>query len=199
MTRKPRQGRPLAFDPDQALEKAMLLFWAQGYEGTSTADLMEAMGLSKSSLYQTFESKQVLFQRCLETYGRMTYEQMQNAFGLSSSPKQFLLDLFRATATYAPGPGVPLGCLLVNTACELGVHSDVAGEVLRGRTDRVLALFRQAAQAMQKKGEIAASADPNRLAHQLMTCLCGLKVAEKLNYSEQERLATLDMVEKLLS
>lgn len=198
-TQQASPGRPKGFDPDKAVLQAMTVFWTHGYEGTSTVDLLSAMGLSKSSLYQCFGSKQALFQLCLERYGELTLEHMQESFRFAQSPRLFVLDLIRATATHKPLAGEPCGCLLVNTACELGSQSDVAGQVLRGRSNKVLALFREAAQAMIKKGEISQASDPEILAHQLMTCLCGLKVAEKLGYGEQERLSTLIMVEKLLS
>ncbi|HEY4745232.1 MAG TPA: TetR/AcrR family transcriptional regulator, partial [Desulfuromonadaceae bacterium] len=61
-------GRPLAYDPDRALDAAMQLFWLHGYEATSLQDLLQAMGLSKSSLYQGFGGKKELFLRCVNRY-----------------------------------------------------------------------------------------------------------------------------------
>jgi AcrR family transcriptional regulator len=61
-------GRPREFDTDAALEKAMRLFWAKGYEGTSVADLTETLGISKPSLYAAFGDKQSLFRAALERY-----------------------------------------------------------------------------------------------------------------------------------
>lgn len=193
------RGRPLAFDPEQALQQAMLLFWRHGYEGTSTADLMKAMGLSKSSLYQTFGSKQALFNQCLDAYGQMTLGQMQQAFEVAESPKRFLLELIYATATYTPPANNPRGCFIVNSACEMGAQSDIAGPLVRQRSEKVLALLQRAAQAMADKGELPEGSTVDSIAHQLLTCVCGLKVVEKLDYSQEERLATYRMVEKLLS
>ena len=118
------RGRPMQFDPEQALQKAMLLFWARGYEATSTAQLMAAMGLSKSSLYQTFGSKDALFNLCLDRYGEMTAGYMRETLAQAESPKQFLLDLVEAIAGYHGEDG-PNGCLLVNSACELGTDNAV--------------------------------------------------------------------------
>src|ERR1035438_3896735 len=61
-------GRPREFDTDAGLEKAMRLFWAKGYEGTSVADLTEALGISRPSLYAAFGDKQSLFRAALERY-----------------------------------------------------------------------------------------------------------------------------------
>ena len=62
-------GRPREFDPDAALEEAMRLFWAKGYEGTSVADLTETLGISKPSLYAAFGDKQSLFDAALKRNG----------------------------------------------------------------------------------------------------------------------------------
>src|ERR1700679_3722681 len=61
-------GRPREFDIDAALEKAMRLFWAKGYEGTSVADLTETLGVSRPSLYAAFGDKEALFRAALERY-----------------------------------------------------------------------------------------------------------------------------------
>ena len=61
-------GRPKGFDVDKALERAMELFWRQGYEGTSLADLTRELGLTRPSLYAAFESKKGLFLKALDLY-----------------------------------------------------------------------------------------------------------------------------------
>src|ERR1700726_2934058 len=69
-------GRPREFDIDRALERAMELFWRQGYEGTSVADLTRELGLTRPSLYAAFKSKEALFLRALDLYeARAGYRQ----------------------------------------------------------------------------------------------------------------------------
>ena len=59
-------GRPRAFDSEKALEKALEVFWRKGYDGTSLADLTEAMGINKPSLYSAFGNKEQLFIKAIE-------------------------------------------------------------------------------------------------------------------------------------
>ena len=68
MTGNGKTGRPINFDRDAALEAAMLLFWERGYEGTSMADLTQAMGLNPSSIYAAFGDKYALFQLAVKRY-----------------------------------------------------------------------------------------------------------------------------------
>lgn len=61
-------GRPRAFDPDEALERAMLVFWEHGYEGASLSTLTQAMGISSTSMYAAFGNKEALFRKALDRY-----------------------------------------------------------------------------------------------------------------------------------
>ena len=67
-TATPTRGRPRTFDEEAVLDALTALFWRQGYEATSMADIVEASGLNKSSLYNTFGSKQELFATILDRY-----------------------------------------------------------------------------------------------------------------------------------
>jgi len=83
-------GRPLEFDPDKAIDSAMEVFWCKGYEATSMTDLLNAMDLSKSSLYHTFGSKQRLFERCLTQYADMLSTNMEKELNASRSGRSFI-------------------------------------------------------------------------------------------------------------
>src|SRR6202048_5382393 len=63
-----QRGRPRAFDPDAALERAMHVFWAKGYEGASLSDLTRAMRINRPSLYAAFGNKEQLFRKVLDRY-----------------------------------------------------------------------------------------------------------------------------------
>ena len=70
LSEKRARGRPREFDREKALEKAMQLFWALGYEATSMADLRAALGITQASLYAAFGSKEQLFREAVDLYRR---------------------------------------------------------------------------------------------------------------------------------
>ena len=65
---KIQRGRPRAFDPETALERAMHVFWAKGYEGATLSDLTRAMRINRPSLYAAFGNKEELFRKVLDRY-----------------------------------------------------------------------------------------------------------------------------------
>src|ERR1700751_5340012 len=112
-------GRPRAFDPDAALERAMHVFWAKGYEGASLSDLTQAMRINRPSLYAAFGNKEQLFRKVLDRYvdGPLAY------FGKAlAAPKvrDVIEQIFLGAARMAGNPRNPAGCLLVQGALACG-------------------------------------------------------------------------------
>jgi TetR/AcrR family transcriptional repressor of nem operon len=172
-------ARPKTFDEDRAVEAAMKLFWAFGYEGTSTQDLCEATGLGRSSIYNTFSSKRELFDRSLrrymETRTAVQLELTQRTdLPIRERVRQILWD------AVDPDPADPLGCLVVNTLVELAPHDAEVAEMLERdhavKIDALTTAFRSA----QAAGEIdAGHHDPSALAAYVYVVLSGLRVAAR--------------------
>ncbi|MFJ3080438.1 TetR/AcrR family transcriptional regulator [Streptomyces halstedii] len=105
-------GRPRVFDMEAALEAAMLLFWEQGYEATSLAQLREATGLSSASLYGAFGSKEGLFEKAVEHYiagpGSVTDVVADEA----ESPREAVARLLHGSITMQTDTSHPRGCLV---------------------------------------------------------------------------------------
>ena len=96
-------GRPRGFDEDAALEAAMRVFWQKSYEGATMADLTQAMGINRSSMYAAFGDKESLFHRAMERYreGRMTY--MRQALA-QPSLREVVAGLILGTAGFLSTP-----------------------------------------------------------------------------------------------
>src|SRR5438093_7941762 len=111
---RPR-GRPRAFDCDQALDRALQLFWQKGYEGTSLSDLTEAMGINRPSLYAAFGNKEALFRKALDRYAHGPASYVREALN-EPTARAVVERLLRATADALRDPRTPPGCLAVQGA-----------------------------------------------------------------------------------
>ena len=166
-------GRPRAFDLDAALDRAMHVFWAKGYEGASLSHLTRAMRINRPSLYAAFGNKEQLFKKVLDRYmnGPVAY------FGkalLAAKARDVVEQIFLATTRMAGDPRVPVGCLLVQGALACGSAS-ARKEVAARRAAADVALRRRLQRA-KREGDLPKNADPTELAHYVMTVVRGMAV-----------------------
>jgi len=168
-------GRPLEFDPTLALDAAMQLFWRKGYEASSLQDLLATMGLSKSSFYQTFESKRSVFERALEHYRFSLIDEMRAELEKARSGRAFIDTLFHSIAEETIGSDARRGCLLMNTACEFAqTDADIASLVSRSIGD-IADVLEAAVVRAQDEGSVSSGADARTLATYLVSSISGLK------------------------
>ncbi len=190
--------RPKEFDPDDALDQAMQVFWHKGYEATSMEDLLAAMNLNRGSLYDTFGDKRQLFLKALRHY-------CQRVVGAKFS----LLD--------QPGPALPLlrqfiqgmiagaladpqrrGCLVANSVMELAPHErDIASTLqhaLRLGEESFFTLLTRA----QAQGELPKGKDPRALARFLTTMMQGTIVMIKSGASAESITQSAEIALRLL-
>lgn len=178
-------GRPLEFDPDQALGAAVEVFWTKGYEATSISDLLEAMALSKSSLYQAFGNKQRLFERCLARYADDLSAAMRARLDTTGSGRRFIEETFGAVARTAEQAAGSRGCLVANSASELGQRDPALAAPVADGLARFSTLFRVAVERAQAAGEIPSKSDPRTVATYLVACMNGLRTTIKAGASRR--------------
>jgi AcrR family transcriptional regulator len=166
-------GRPRAFDADVALERAMHVFWAKGYEGASLADLTRAMRINRPSLYAAFGNKEQLFRKVLDLYmdGPVAYFSKALA---APKAREVVEEIFLGTARMGDDPRIPAGCLMVQGALACG-DASVRKEVAARRASSEAALRRRFQQAT-REGDLPKNADPGDLAGYVMTVVRGMAV-----------------------
>jgi AcrR family transcriptional regulator len=104
------KGRPREFCTDTALAAALRVFWSKGYEGTSLADLTEAMGITRPSLYAAFGNKEALFHKALDLYEQEKLEYMRAALEQPTA-RGVAETILRGALAMQTSPGEPKGCL----------------------------------------------------------------------------------------
>jgi AcrR family transcriptional regulator len=126
-------ARPREFVEDEVLQAALQLFWEKGYEGTLLSDLMAATGLTKSSLYKAFGSKEGLFWRVVERYQRDFLDFRHEALA-EPTPRRIAARLLDGITELHSGGANPVGCLELNTALAGSKDAEpIRQELLRGR------------------------------------------------------------------
>lgn len=140
ISKSPKIGRPLSFDRDAVLEKAMLTFWRHGYETTSISDLTKAMGVTAPSVYAAFGDKKRLFLEAMHRYAGSP-EDLDQTLRASGTAHEAVYRMLMSAADAFTNGDTPRGCLLASATASCSAHSmDVQEAVVRVRrqiTDRV--------------------------------------------------------------
>ncbi len=174
-------ARPREFETLDALEHAMRVFWAKGYQATSLRDLTGAMGLSKSSLYETFGSKHALFVAAIDYFIDTTIGRAEAGLDGAASAPAAIAELFDDVIDAAVARDDRRGCFICNCAVEVSPHDSEAAARVRAGLDRLERALQRAVDRGQKAGDIRAEHDPGALARYLTSSLNGLRVVAKAN------------------
>ncbi len=172
-------ARTKEFDQDLALDRAMHLFWSQGYEATSIQDLVEHMGIGRGSLYDTFEDKHALFLAALDRYRATVSARLFAPLEEPIPVRAALRRVFDRVVEEAQAEGHH-GCLMANATLELASRDRTvqcrAAANLEGFEEKMGRVLARA----QREGEIGAHHDPRALARYLFNALQGLRVTAKV-------------------
>jgi AcrR family transcriptional regulator len=178
-------GRPRAFDVDQALDRALEVFWRQGYEGTALSDLTAAMGINRPSLYATFGNKAALFRTVLDRYAGGPASFAARALELPRA-HDVVEALIHGAIELTTGPDTPLGCINVRTAQACGPDAEPARHEAITRRAADHAALRRRLRRAQDEGELPPGADPDALAQFITTFMDGIAVQASGGTSREE-------------
>lgn len=177
-------ARTRDFDPEVALEGAMELFRRSGYDGTSMQDLVDGLGLSRSSLYDTFGDKQALYLAALDRYRTRGSRQLRQALETGSA-RAAIAGVFRSILDEVEADSGRCGCFIANATAErAGADPQTACRAAESLGEMESAL-RLAVERGQAAGEIDATRDAAALARFLATTIYGLRVRAKADPSRQ--------------
>lgn len=186
--------RPATFNTEAVLERAMLLFWTQGYAGTSIQDLVEGTELLRGSLYHTFRDKRSLYIQTLLRYEHMGLER---TFGVWNPEKPVLSNVRAVLMQIVEMPEAEKrrGSMVCNCIVEMVPHDPEIAQVVEGIVDEFKRAFQSRLEDAQQAGALDARTNTTALARYLVSSIQGLCVTAKGGASSEE---LLDIVEVTL-
>ncbi|HYO96655.1 MAG TPA: TetR/AcrR family transcriptional regulator [Polyangiaceae bacterium] len=170
-----RTGRPRSFDEDEALERAMTIFWQKGYEATSVSDLTAALGISPPSLYAAFGNKESLFERVLTRYANGPARYVIDALAAPTAREVAERRLHGAVEATCD-PSRPRGCLAVQAAARSADPSSSVVQKLVAFCDRAHVAYVKRFERARKEGDLPKAADPAALARYVSTVAQGISI-----------------------
>lgn len=182
-------ARPREFDLDQALEKARDAFWAHGYEGTSIADLVSALGIASARIYAAFGSKEELFREAVRLYETNEGGFVARALKEEPTAQQALARILREAVNVYTGPGRPHGCMVVSAATNCAAENDEVrnflADVRRKQTASIIERLRQGV----SEGELKPDTDTQALGDYFTAVMHGISVQARDGVSRRRLLA----------
>ena len=179
-------ARTKEFNEDKALDKAIEIFWHKGYNGTSAQDLVTHLGLSRSSLYDTFGDKQKLFSKSLQRYQKQSKDDIVKLFEDSKNIKETLHDIFKQAVIESLQDRITKGCFMVNSSVELAMHDEDISKIVKSNSQEMEAVFTNALKKGQASGDISKAADARVLARFIFNTYSGIRVLARAGERDKQ-------------
>ena len=188
-------ARPKAYDETAMLDRAMEVFWARGFDGTSIQNLVGKTGVNRGSLYGAYPDKRALFLASIRRYLDLVVEDNVRRL-LAVEPAGEAIRQFFLGLVEAPLERLRRGCLLTNSAVELGMEDAQVAALIRGAFRRVEQVFCARLVEAKRVGQLTDGVQPEALARLLITVLQGIRVMSRVG---ADRVAMRDAVKSALS
>ena len=177
------RGPNKKFEPEVALEKAMSVFWKRGYQAASLAELLQNMGISRKSMYDTFGNKQALFLKALEHYAQTRLRSIKEQLLTSGSTMSNLEQLLKEMQQTHGLPG-STGCLLGTCTADFDTSDVEIAPILRSYYNRLENIYYEAITIAQTAGELNPKANARDIARMLLCTTQGMALVGRVLDSE---------------
>lgn len=189
-------ARPREFDEIEALDSAVETFRDKGYEAASLMDLLKAMDLSKSSLYNSFGTKHELFLAAIDHYAKKSADRLSKRLSSSFSPREGIRKALEGIVDDIMESGDRRGCLLHNSAIEVLPQDPEAAQHIERGVNRMKDVFTQTVRDGQRRGEIMGERDPEEIASYLTMSQMGLRSVGRVTNERRQLDQMVDCVMK---
>lgn len=179
-------ARTKEFSEDHALDKAIEIFWHKGYNGTSAQDLVTHLGLSRSSLYDTFGDKQKLFAKALQKYQSDNYVKIKEILETATDIKETLTVIFKLAVVESLEDRITKGCFMVNSAVELAMHDQEIAKIVRDNQKVMEEVFYVAVKKGQESGQISTQQEARLLSRFIFNTYSGIRVLARAGEKDKQ-------------
>ena len=172
-------ARTKDFDENEVLCKAIQIFWHKGYNGTSMQDLVDGLGISRSSLYDTYTDKHTLFVKALESYQDTGAGKIQEIINNSGSAKATIKQLLEFVINELLGDKQHKGCFMVNAEVEVAPHDAEINDLVCKNDQQMEDAFYLVIKKGQDSGDIKKNQDARALSRFIFNTVKGIRVTAK--------------------
>jgi TetR/AcrR family transcriptional repressor of nem operon len=172
-------ARNKEFETSEVLDKALNLFWCKGYNGTSMQEVVDCLGISRSSLYDTFGDKRQLYLAALERYRSQMAGALLQAVQQATAVVPTVSKVFEMAVHESLADQLGKGCFMVNSTVELAPHDPEVARIVKANLEDIEEAFYQLIRKGQQQGEVTSKHDARALARFLFNAMSGLRVAAK--------------------
>jgi TetR/AcrR family transcriptional regulator, transcriptional repressor for nem operon len=189
-------ARSKEFDEQQVLEKAIELFWVKGYNITSAQDLVDGLGISRSSLYDTYSDKRSLFLDTLKTYREKNIKRLTDLIAEIDNPEKSIRTILQMAISENVECKLHKGCFMTNSTVEMALHDKEVAAIVRSHMQAVEELFYTVIKEGQEMGQFTTTQTARSLARFLFNNVSGISVAGKYGADKKQ---VDDVVKVILS
>ncbi len=172
-------ARTKDFDENEVLAKAIQLFWHKGYNGTSMQDLVDGLGISRSSLYDTYTDKHTLYIKALESYQNAGACKIQEIINNPAPAKEIIKELLELATGELLVDQQHKGCFMVNAEVETAPHDTEVNDLVCRNEQQMEQAFFEVIQKGKDSGEIKNQQDARALARFIFNAVKGMRVTGK--------------------
>jgi len=191
-------ARPLAFDRQEMIQRAMYAFWEKGFAATSIQDLVKATGLNRSSLYNTFKSKEQLFLLSLDQYTKVNSQLAQAKVKAAKDELDVIRIYLQAIMESSLADEQNKGCMIANCKAEVSNTQTEIKDWLTANQKFSMQFFSDLIERGQEKDIINQQSSPAEYAHFINSCLHGMRVVMKVQMSPELVNATINNMLRVL-